>query len=1598
MAARLKKPCSGRLLRCFFLKLINAFLIVVCSFASQAQAAAPENDQCENAYRIGIGRFNDTLAGATNDGSSSVGEPDGPDVWYLFQAGAGGVLQVTTCGTHDLPGRDEGLDSVLSLHSEAPGTSENELGANDNWTSDGDWGACAGADTSQAGDAAVQLEVTCGQTVWIRVSRADGETDGDFLLNVHLHAGSMPDQCAEAVAVCEGSFAFSNEGATTDGPDEAEGCNFNGYTNIEADVWFCYTPGSTGTARIDLCGSTFNTKMAVYEGCSCGGGRGPLLACNDDSGPDECGQASVVSFPVTASESCLIRVGGFDGAQGSGVMNISCQASAPEISIIYCEPLWGSYLGGMPFEMNGSGFTDATRVYFGDRELVETTFVNENTIMGEVPPYGGLEVETPVPIRCEDPEHGEAFFDDPFTYFGPLRIDSVEPGSFVAGEGGSFVISGTGFTPQTLILVGETEPVEQFFLNTFAIEGVLPDLGPGTYDLTVEDWLVDGDTPTLVTDTLPDAITLAYGQPDMPQILSIGSFVLTAVAYTDYQWQPLDGVFTSVAGTAFTSFTCGPDILTDVLVSFSELTVRPDEPPFTGTVLEGTAEYPTASPMPPTLGSAIETFPVLIEQLTLNPSGSTAQLKVELHPTLVDPATCSVAVLDLGEVPVEANGVCSVAVNRPLDAFGPWRLGGTGMAISGTGWTCDLSTTWSLPGFPSSWRGVVLTQGQTVAAASGTVISNTGYLKAPYSFSGAVITSQGLEDIFTLSTSWSFKTLEPLDYDVSLNQGSLQVSQSTVIGGSFTSGTISLPRNAARPKSGTSPITASYTTLTVQTDLDLYAEVSIAETIRWGEFTTLSQPLPFYAAKRANDSGSFKGYMYFASAYTAPYCPVTAGTFTDLDPDTSNMAYELESNGLQGCTTCFETNGTQPYFVIETPDIPDPSKPIVGFIAHPSVITIGSAGVHGTVIIETLIAAETPTPTLLGPTTNGTYYETDKEGDKKPFSTTFTLGDAQLMKFQFADSAVYESDAKGDLALKGATDATIGIKSMIFTSTAHLAGASVEIKKGTKVKYWDLTLVQKADAASAGVVNFKSGQIFLTQAGLWDGQVSVDSTSGAVTYKEVHFAMPFYFLWSVLFASGNWGELVFDYNNTGQTFDGFTYTPGVVALSKYDPKENSPSEKAYLQTGGNIHFGFFGQTYLHIHDFYKNDASQPYYNRLVELQETADAALGIKASDLDIKQTWGDKFGEMEFTIEYDDADQDGFCGQGTSGLLFIDDDLPAEITMNRDRSCISMLPEENDYAFDVGGGDFMMDFGAMSKVTGCGCIEEDKLKQIILNATLSAQTQGSGGLYTLRGGQQATLDVRVTPELTDMRANGTFYLNFFTLTSATNGDLEVNGKARLLTRFKETYVDVDIQGALDAAVFFGQSSMSGSGRLNWHLEAQRQWIQARLALEIISSLGGMGGEGGLFLGYNTPTSKIWVMSDEDGRFALDTGNLPNTLSGIYGYGKYGASLSLGLISGGYEGFVGLGAFIGEDSADVPSECSYQAGFPLPYVAGHCGLHVWGKLLGGVVSASAWGHLQLFFPQLFFKGTLGLKGCVAWVMCASIELSAGLGSNGFYFD
>jgi len=135
--------------------------------------------------------------------------------------------------------------------------------------------------------------------------------------NIALGAAPINNNCANAKAVSNvTNLSFDTTNATFDGP---------GHYIRSQNVWYCYTATCTGCATVSLSGSSFDTKLAVYDGCGCYPDLSDLIKRNDDFD----GQQSQVTFAVEAGKQYLIEVGGFNPAAfGEGVMSISCDAQA----------------------------------------------------------------------------------------------------------------------------------------------------------------------------------------------------------------------------------------------------------------------------------------------------------------------------------------------------------------------------------------------------------------------------------------------------------------------------------------------------------------------------------------------------------------------------------------------------------------------------------------------------------------------------------------------------------------------------------------------------------------------------------------------------------------------------------------------------------------------------------------------------------------------------------------------------------------------------------------------------------------------------------------------------------------------------------------------------------------------------------------------------------------------------------------------------------------------------------------------------------------------------------------------------------------------
>lgn len=259
-------------------------------------------DDCSNADPINEVTdlaFNTSTNTASGVIPSCGGSTAPIDIWYAYTATMSGTATFDLCGSS--------YDTRLSIWDACNGT---ELACND----DDDY---CGSGSLQS---YVTATVTVGTTYYVQVGGYNANAgSGDLTIAV---VGNN-DFCSSATPIGEVTdLAFTTAAATAGGDNP--GC---GGTTDPLDIWYAYTSTVTGTGAFDLCGSTYDTRLAIWDACS-----GTVLACNDDD--DLCGSGSLqsyISMAVISGNTYYIQVGGYNANVGTGDLSISVVATSEGI-------------------------------------------------------------------------------------------------------------------------------------------------------------------------------------------------------------------------------------------------------------------------------------------------------------------------------------------------------------------------------------------------------------------------------------------------------------------------------------------------------------------------------------------------------------------------------------------------------------------------------------------------------------------------------------------------------------------------------------------------------------------------------------------------------------------------------------------------------------------------------------------------------------------------------------------------------------------------------------------------------------------------------------------------------------------------------------------------------------------------------------------------------------------------------------------------------------------------------------------------------------------------------------------------------------------
>ncbi|MGD2094383.1 MAG: GEVED domain-containing protein [Phycisphaerales bacterium] len=274
-------------------------VVLLCTGYVVKAQSPPSNNNCQNAMSIGevVNRvFNTT--NATFDGPGHCMRS--PNIWYRYTAACTGNVTVSLCGSS--------YDTVLAVYSGGVCNPQQSalIGCNDD--------ACGQ-------QSELSFNVVNGIQYLIEVG-GYGTATGQGVISISTDGtppgGLTNNDCSNAIHIGNvTNLAFDTSNATFDG---------SGYCMTSKNIWYCYTAPRTSDVTVSLCGSSYDTKLAVYNGCGCSPMPGHLIRCNDDF----CGRQSEVTFAAIAGNRYLIEIGGWtDSDFGQGVLNITSEGGAP---------------------------------------------------------------------------------------------------------------------------------------------------------------------------------------------------------------------------------------------------------------------------------------------------------------------------------------------------------------------------------------------------------------------------------------------------------------------------------------------------------------------------------------------------------------------------------------------------------------------------------------------------------------------------------------------------------------------------------------------------------------------------------------------------------------------------------------------------------------------------------------------------------------------------------------------------------------------------------------------------------------------------------------------------------------------------------------------------------------------------------------------------------------------------------------------------------------------------------------------------------------------------------------------------------------------
>lgn len=302
------------------------------------------------------------------------GDPSAPhnSLWYRVVPTAN-TLQIDTCSTTGLANTTF-ADSIITLYSGNCGQLVEVECSEDVCDLGGLWLSRVCANVTPGENYLVYIANTGGYA---------GSVAGEVEVVVSSPCPMPPinDDCANATVIALNTpEPYSNQLSTVDGLTGVGAC-----AQGTADIWYQFTPTTTESHTIQTCvGVNYDSVVLVYtDNGVCPPAATDLVACDRDSCAGVNG--SLVDVTLNAGQPYLIRVGGWNAAEGMGTLEV--RLTEEPVSNLVCQPGAGADDFDLFWDAPTSGTTASYNIYSdetGTQQLLGNVPVGTLSFSGSV--------------------------------------------------------------------------------------------------------------------------------------------------------------------------------------------------------------------------------------------------------------------------------------------------------------------------------------------------------------------------------------------------------------------------------------------------------------------------------------------------------------------------------------------------------------------------------------------------------------------------------------------------------------------------------------------------------------------------------------------------------------------------------------------------------------------------------------------------------------------------------------------------------------------------------------------------------------------------------------------------------------------------------------------------------------------------------------------------------------------------------------------------------------------------------------------------------------------------------------------------------------